>query len=274
MVTTSSGSASSSETLKWHGSMSDVSVSSGLPARQGASDRWHHGSMSDVSSMNGGILPQKPNNGCHDKWQGSMSDVSTSGLSPTTKGRHSEKWPDKWQVSMNDRNKQSQGRSSLPAVISHCNASANAVDVSSSVRESKWQESNIDEESLVDKSQSGSQWDNSVRIEGDKYGSLAQPMPQSPMRQHVGATTPQSPENWNPIHGSMSDVSQTNGHPCSKQLIAHSARVQTPQRHHSESVLYLDPERNQRKLYPVSTTQPQESTQSSRYYCHSARYHP
>ncbi|XP_012146204.1 shroom isoform X3 [Megachile rotundata] len=263
VVTTSSGSASSSETLKWHGSMSDVSVSSGLPARQGASDRWHHGSMSDVSSVNGGILTQKTNNGCHDKWQGSMSDVSSSGLSPTTKGRHSEKWPDKWQVSMNDRNKQSQGRSSLPAVINHCNSSANVTDVSTTVRESKWQESSIDEESL-DKSQTNSQWDNSARIEADKYGSLAQPMPQSPIRQQIGQTTPQSPENWNPIHGSMSDVSQANGLPCSKQLIAHSARVQTPQRHHSESVLYLDRERNQRKLYPVSTTQPQDSTQSSR----------
>lgn len=215
--------------------------------------------------MNGGILSQKANNGCHDKWQGSMSDVSSSGLSPTAKGRHGEKWPDKWQVSMNDRNKQSQGRSSLPAVINHCNATTNANDVSSSVRESKWQESSIDEESLADKTQSNSQWDNSARLEADKYGSLAQPMPQSPIRQQIGPTTPQSPENWNPIHGSMSDVSQSNGLPCSKQLIAHSARVQTPQRHHSESVLYLDRERNQRKLYPVSTTQPQESTQSSRY---------
>ncbi|KZC04893.1 Protein Shroom [Dufourea novaeangliae] len=262
VVTTSSGSASSSETLKWHGSMSDVSVSSGLPARQGTSDRWHHGSMSDVSSVNGGILPQKSNNGCHDKWQGSMSDVSTTGLSPTTKGRHSEKWPDKWQVSMNDRNKQNQGRSSLPAVINHCTSSTNVADVST-VRESKWQESNIDEESL-EKSQTGSQWDSSMRIENDKYASLAQPMPQSPIRQQIGPTSPQSPETWNPIHGSMSDVSQANGLSCSKQLIAHSARVQTPQRHHSESVLYLDRERNQRKLYPVSTTQPQESTQSSR----------
>ncbi|XP_054012823.1 serine/arginine repetitive matrix protein 2-like [Hylaeus anthracinus] len=263
VVTTSSGSASSSETLKWHGSMSDVSVSSGLAARQGASDRWHHGSMSDVSSVNGGILTQKSSNGCHDKWQGSMSDVSSTGLSPTTKGRHSEKWPDKWQVSMNDRNKQNQGRSSLPAVINHCATSTNVADVST-VRESKWQESNIDEESLADKSQTSSQWDNSTRIEADKYGSLAQPMPQSPIRQQVGPSSPQSPETWNPIHGSMSDVSQANGLPCSKQLIAHSARVQTPQRHHSESVLYLDRERTQRKLYPVSTTQPQESTQSSR----------
>lgn len=262
VVTTSSGSASSSETLKWHGSMSDVSVSSGLPARQGASDRWHHGSMSDVSSVNGGILNQKPNNGCHDKWQGSMSDMSSTGLSPTAKGRHSEKWPDKWQASMNDRNKQSQGRSSLPAVINHCATSTNVTDVAI-VREGKWQESNIDEESLADKSQTSSQWDNS-RIDGDKYGSLIQPMPQSPVRQQIGPNSPQSPENWNPIHGSMSDVSQANGLPCSKQLIAHSARVQTPQKHHSESVLYLDRERSQRKLYPVSTTQPQESSQSSR----------
>lgn len=45
----------------------------------------------------------------------------------------------------------------------------------------------------------------------------------------------------------------------SKQLIAHSARVQTPQRHHSESVLYL--ERSQRKLYPVSTTKLDEEPQ-------------
>lgn len=45
-------------------------------------------------------------------------------------------------------------------------------------------------------------------------------------------------------HGSMSDVSVTShssSHPANstKQLIAHSARVQTPQRHHSESVLYM-----------------------------------
>ncbi|KAG7187683.1 hypothetical protein KM043_016739 [Ampulex compressa] len=262
VVTTSSGSASSSETLKWHGSMSDVSVSSGLPARQGTSDRWHHGSMSDVSSVNGGLLAQKSGNGCHEKWQGSMSDVSTTDLSP--KGRHGEKWPDKWQASMNDRNKQSQGRASLPAVIRHCNSSSTAADQSSSSRENKWQESNIDEESLVDRSQVGHQWESTTRIEDEKYGSMGQPMPQSPTRQQISPTNPQSPENWNAIHGSMSDVSQTNGLPCSKQLIAHSARVQTPQRHHSESILYLDRERSQRKLYPVSTTQPQEATQSSR----------
>ncbi|KAG5308140.1 SHRM2 protein, partial [Acromyrmex insinuator] len=228
VVTTSSGSASSSETLKWHGSMSDVSVSSGMPPRQVVSDRWHHGSMSDVSSVNGGIITQKSNNVCHEKWQSSMSDVSTSEIGPPTKGRHSL---DKWQSSMNDRNKKGQSRPSLPAVIDHCTTSQT------------------------------NQWDNSSRLENDKY---TQSMPQSPTRQQVGAASPQSSENWNPIHGSMSDVSQTNGIQCSKQLIAHSARVQTPQRHHSESVLYLDRERSKRKLYPVSTTQPQESTQSSR----------
>ncbi|XP_018393730.1 PREDICTED: uncharacterized protein LOC108772657 [Cyphomyrmex costatus] len=217
VVTTSSGSASSSETLKWHGSMSDVSVSSGMPPRQVVSDRWHHGSMSDVSSVNGGII--KSSNGCHEKWQSSMSDVSTSGIGPPAKARHSI---DKWQSSMNDRNKQGQGRPSLSQT---------------------------------------NQWDNSSRLENDKY---AQSMPQSPTRQQAGAASPQNSENWNPIHGSMSDVSQTNGIQCSKQLIAHSARVQTPQRHHSESVLYLDRERSKRKLYPISTTQPQESTQSSR----------
>nr|XP_012230562.1 PREDICTED: uncharacterized protein LOC105676893 isoform X4 [Linepithema humile] len=260
VVTTSSGSASSSETLKWHGSMSDVSVSSGMPPRQGASDRWHHGSMSDVSSVNGGILTQKPSNGCHEKWQSSMSDVSTSRMDSPAKGRHSL---DKWQTSMNDRNKQGQGRPSLPAVIGHCTTSTSINDIcqTSAVRESKWQESNIDDDSLNDRSQAGHPWDSSGRLENDKY---VQPMPQSPTRQPAGMASPQSPENWNSIHGSMSDVSQTNGIQCSKQLIAHSARVQTPQRHHSESVLYLDRERNQRKLYPVSTTQPQESTQSSR----------
>lgn len=46
-------------------------------------------------------------------------------------------------------------------------------------------------------------------------------------------------------HGSMSDVSvasscaHTANSSSSKQLIAHSAKVQTPQRHHSESVLYI-----------------------------------
>lgn len=242
--------------------MSDVSVSSGIPPRQGPSDRWHHGSMSDVSSVNGGILTQKSNNGCHDKWQGSMSDVSTSGMVSSMKGRHSL---DKWQTSMNDRNKQGQGRPSLPAVIGHCVTSTSINDICqmSAIRESKWQESNIDEDSLNNRSQAGHQWESSSRLENDKY---VQSIPQSPSRQQIGSASPQNSDNWNPMHGSMSDVSQSNGIQCSKQLIAHSARVQTPQRHHSESVLYLDHERNQRKLYPVSTTQPQESSQSSRYF--------
>ncbi|CAG9816085.1 unnamed protein product [Phaedon cochleariae] len=48
-------------------------------------------------------------------------------------------------------------------------------------------------------------------------------------------------------HGSMSDVSVTShssSHVGSRQLIVHSARVQTPQRHHSESVLYMSGEKD------------------------------
>ncbi|KAJ8687914.1 hypothetical protein QAD02_023709 [Eretmocerus hayati] len=120
VVTTSSGSASSSETLKWHGSMSDVSVSSCSQQQ-----RWQH--------------------------SGSMSDVSSSILS-----RHNH---------------------------------------------------NHQIDSSTDQQQ-----------------------------QQLSAISRQQ-----------------------QQLIVHSARVQTPQRHHSESVLYLDDRRqqlrqSQRKLYPVSTT--------------------
>ncbi|XP_012279440.1 protein Shroom [Orussus abietinus] len=240
VVTTSSGSASSSETLKWHGSMSDVSVSSGLQARPGP-DKWHHGSMSDVS-VNG--VAQK-SGVVHDKWQGSMSDVSSAGMSPA-KSRHSEKW----QSTMNERNKHS--RASLPSVIGQTS--------SSETHETKWQESSIDEDTQ-ERSKLSTWATTPAKDDQDKYGSLRQPMPQSPTRQGIGAS--QSPEDWDPHHGSLSDVSN-NGVQGSKQLIAHSARVQTPQRHHSESVLYLDRERSQRKLYPVSTTQPQDLSQATR----------
>lgn len=73
-------------------------------------------------------------------------------------------------------------------------------------------------------------------------------------------------------HGSMSDVSVASScthsnSSISRQLIAHSARVQTPQRHHSESVLYMGGESqegwkdresrnnsaNKLKLFPVNT---------------------
>ena len=253
VVTTSSGSASSSETLKWHGSMSDVSVSSGMPSRQVNTDRWHHSSMSDVSSVNGGIPPQQSSH-VHDKWQGSMSDVSTTEVTPT-KSRHSEKWSDKWQASMNDRNKQT-GRTSLPPVISHCTSSIEVCQTnSSSNQESKWQESNIDEETL-ERSKS-LQWNQTEKFLG------VQPMVQSPTRSQTGPTSPHN-QDWNPLHGSMSDVSLVNGVQGNKQLIAHSARVKTPQRHHSESVLYLDRERNQRKLYHMSTTQPGDVSPTSR----------
>lgn len=71
-------------------------------------------------------------------------------------------------------------------------------------------------------------------------------------------------------HGSMSDVSSTGGSSTTcPPLIAHSAKVQTPQRHHSESVLYLsqlvrnNQINNQRKLFPVSTYTVQPNDQTS-----------
>lgn len=77
-------------------------------------------------------------------------------------------------------------------------------------------------------------------------------------------------------HGSISDLSvasSTNAAPlssaASRQLIVHSARVQTPQKHHSESVLYLggqlqgpgwqtrvhsnNQQNNKLRLFPVNT---------------------
>ncbi|KAJ3661134.1 hypothetical protein Zmor_005547 [Zophobas morio] len=84
-------------------------------------------------------------------------------------------------------------------------------------------------------------------------------------------------------HGSMSDVSvasssfthlaNSSNSSVSRQLIAHSARVQTPQRHHSESVLYMGAENtdswkdkesrnnnaNKLKLFPVNTYTVQDS---------------
>ncbi|XP_046608221.1 uncharacterized protein LOC124299218 [Neodiprion virginianus] len=212
VVTTSSGSASSSETLKWHGSMSDVSVASGLPARQvGLPEKWlHHGSMSDVSI----ISPQKQQSSNlrdQHKWQGSLSDVSSA--------KNARK-QEKWQNSMNDRNKRA-GRA-VPE---------NVEDVAT-----EWQETGTD----------GKIWpENNV---AEKYVHHSQP-------------TPQSSDEWIPHHGSMSDLS-TAGLQSSKQLIAHSARVQTPQRHHSESVLYLDRERSQRKLQYAGGTHSQASQDS------------
>lgn len=222
VVTTSSGSASSSETLKWHGSMSDVSVSSGMPTSRLSGitqDRWHHGSMSDISSINGGLCPQtlannKSNVEDHEKWQDSiMNDINHQllGGKINNGNRYS------WQVSMNDRNK----------------------------------EHITDDKVLWD--QANHALSKSFHLVSDRSSII----------------TDQTVSDWeNSIHSSMSDVSQTNGNPgsaqTSKQLIAHSARVQTPQRHHSESVLYLDREKSQRKLYPVGTSKLEESHPVSR----------
>lgn len=60
-------------------------------------------------------------------------------------------------------------------------------------------------------------------------------------------------EDWNIEDGDASDSSVPA--PGTKQLIAHSSRVQTPQRHHSESILYLDKKRSQRKFHPISAPQ-------------------
>nr|CAD7455203.1 unnamed protein product [Timema tahoe] len=82
-------------------------------------------------------------------------------------------------------------------------------------------------------------------------------------------------------HGSLSDVSVASSscppnNNSSRQLIAHSSRVQTPQRHHSESVLYLcggdgwvqrNNNHNKLRLFPVNTytvQPPQEQLPQSR----------
>ncbi|XP_030765661.1 protein Shroom-like isoform X2 [Sitophilus oryzae] len=95
-------------------------------------------------------------------------------------------------------------------------------------------------------------------------------------------------------HGSMSDVSvassscthlaSSQSSPSSRQLIAHSARVQTPQRHHSESILYMSGQAdgqqhakdgwtekenrnnivNKLKLFPVTTYTVQENSGDNR----------
>lgn len=94
-------------------------------------------------------------------------------------------------------------------------------------------------------------------------------------------------------HGSLSDVSVASSScthhgsassTSSRQLIAHSSRVQTPQRHHSESVLYLGGvnsaqgngwqaqvqrynHHNKLRLFPVNTytVQPNEQQSPHRY---------
>lgn len=278
MVTTSSGgSASSSETLKWHGSMSDVSVSSGMAARQGSSDRWDRGSMSDVSSVNG--LAQKPINH-REKWQSSMSDSTRSLLSPGSRNvgdsTRNNKWKEenKWQSSMNEKNCKeaaaaaslgANSRGSLPAVISDCSSVGDVQQQqqqqhrATSPRDGKWQESSIDEDNEEGKKVCQRNWESTMSIDTERYcrGGGGPGTPESPMLNR-GSSSLESCGEWR--HGSMSDVSQSNlPINSSKQLIAHSARVQTPQRHHSESVLYLDRERSKRKLYPISTTKPEDT---------------
>lgn len=136
-----------------------------------------------------------------------------------------------------------------------------------------------DSEAVVSSSRSQSTWDdlseqetNSVRREGRD----------SVVTTSSGSASSSETLKW---HGSMSDVSvassscthlaSSSNSSISRQLIAHSARVKTPQRHHSESVLYMaanenhdnwkDREQrnnnvNKLKLFPVSTYTMQTET--------------
>lgn len=129
-----------------------------------------------------------------------------------------------------------------------------------------------DSEAVVSSSRSQTTWDdlseqetNSIRREGRD----------SVVTTSSGSASSSETLKW---HGSMSDVSvassscthlaSSSNSSISRQLIAHSARVKTPQRHHSESVLYMansdcqdnwkDREQrnnnaNKLKLFPVST---------------------
>lgn len=183
--------------------------------------------MSDVS-LNSGLLspPKNQLNGC------SIQDVNGHEANKNNRAMEQQ-----WQL--ND------GKSRASA----SNVNGESIN--------QWRESSIDEQE-AQVAQKVKQWDSS-RINNYKYSLPPQPMPQSPTRPSNGQT---ANGNWSGSHHeSMSDISLMNGVQGnnSKQLIAHSARVQTPQRHHSESVLYLDRERNQRKLFPLSTTQPQET---------------
>ncbi|XP_044014440.1 protein Shroom isoform X2 [Aphidius gifuensis] len=251
VTTSSNGSASSSETLKWHGSMSDVSLSSGL--RQVTSDNnWQHKSLSDVT-INSNINNSNKKINYSDKWPGSMCDVSKNII----------KNNDKWQININDRNfKQNTNRINSQGVINHCSSVNDVCNLSDS-NNLKWQESNIDinNDDDVDDDNSNSNNNNS-----NNTGQINSPIIKLQQKQQQQPQQEQQQDDWNNINDSMSDVSQTNisinnnnNNNNSKQLIAHSARVQTPQRHHSESVLYLDRERNKRKLYPISTTQIQDN---------------
>ncbi|XP_023315676.1 protein Shroom isoform X2 [Trichogramma pretiosum] len=211
VVTTSSGSASSSETLKWHGSMSDVSVSSGMPASTISrssnmthpSERWTSaGSMTDLSSING-----------------SSTSASKSGDDHHQHSAHQHRnhlIPPQW---------------------------LNPTSWNQAV--SKSYHSVADPRLMGDDDASVQDWDQPPTV----HSSL------SDIRQDTQGGQPSSPQT--PTSPSTSSAA-------SKQLIAHSSRVQTPQRHHSESVLYLDRERNQRKLYPVSTTKLDEKENITR----------
>ncbi|XP_011315204.1 uncharacterized protein Shrm isoform X2 [Fopius arisanus] len=208
VVTTSSGgSASSSETLKWHGSLSDVSVSSGLQARRLSSENWPHSSLSDVNSVNETI--KKLTNDC------------------------------KCQSSKNNHNGKSAkviGNECLSGIISQCTFVSNGV----------CQMTSMSKDDCTDERYFNKRETNSLMRKTSVLNSS--------LNEHK--------EDWGVIDDAT-DIDQANvtvhG---SKQLIAHSSRVQTPQRHHSESILYLDKKRGQRKVHSASSPSSVHSNQT------------
>ncbi|KAG5884834.1 hypothetical protein JTB14_029431 [Gonioctena quinquepunctata] len=134
-----------------------------------------------------------------------------------------------------------------------------------------------DSEAAVSRPMSSATWD---EISNEEQG-MRREGRDSVVTTSSGSASSSETLKW---HGSMSDVSVTshssshlaNSNSSSRQLIAHSARVQTPQRHQSESVLYMGGDKeggnwkdrehrnnnvNKLKLFPVNTYTVQENDQ-------------
>ncbi|XP_015122984.1 uncharacterized protein LOC107045283 [Diachasma alloeum] len=206
VVTTSSGgSASSSETLKWHGSLSDVSISSGLQARRLNSENWKHTSISDVSSVDVDESIQKLTRANDCKCQSSKTKLN--GKSTKVIGN----------------------TECLSGVISQCTFVNNGTC----------------QMPLISKDD----------YTGDGYFNRSETNSLLHTTSVSKSSANEHKEDWDINEDGVPNGDQINVtvNGTSKQLIAHSSRVQTPQRHHSESILYLDKKRNQRKFHPLSS---------------------
>ncbi|XP_063986604.1 protein Shroom isoform X2 [Diachasmimorpha longicaudata] len=212
VVTTSSGgSASSSETLKWHGSLSDVSISSGLQARRLTSEKWKHASISDVSSVEESIQKLTLSNDC--KCQSTKTNSNVK----------------------------------IPKVIE------NPECLSGIINQCTFVNTGICQMTLASK-------DDYI---GDRYFPKTDA---NSLHSCASKSINEPKEEWDLNDDGVPDVDPPNitVNGTSKQLIAHSSRVQTPQRHHSESILYLDKKRNQRKFHPASSPLAVHNNQSLR----------